>query len=151
MAEKYREMGAAGDGMKTGLGALEEVAPAWDALRSDSHPANYVWCKFDKTKYLVVAQGDGGLGEMCAKAAGDSSFVYFGGVRVQVHGKARFVHVVYIPSQASALQKGKAQLHKSAVFNAWPGSSAEVSVQDLADLEQAIADKLKISVGDLAG
>ncbi|KAH9253955.1 hypothetical protein BASA81_008079 [Batrachochytrium salamandrivorans] len=125
MAEKYREMGKAGDGMKTGLGALEEVAPVWEMLRSDSYADNYVWCKFDKTKYMVVAQGDGGLEEMSMKAAEDSSFVYFGGVRVQVQGKARFVHIVYIPSQASALQKGKAQLHKSAVFNAWPGSSAE--------------------------
>lgn len=149
MAEKYREMGKAGDGMKTSGEAVSEVAPVWELLRKEDETHSFVWCKFDKTVYRIVAVGSGGLEEMSAKAKEDSSFVYFGGVRARVQGKVRFFHVVYIPSEASALQKGKAQLHKSAVFNAWPGSSAEVSVQDCDMIRAAIADKMRCKAEDL--
>ena len=151
MAEKYREMGSAGDGMKTSSDALVEVAPVWNEIRNDApNTINWVWCRHDKTLYKVVSHGEGGIDEMISTGLVDSSFIYFGGLRVAVEGKIRFVHVVFIPDGVSALQKGKAQLHKSAIFNSWPGSSGEISTMDITHLRFELAKKLKCEEKDLS-
>ena len=70
--------------------------------------------------------------------------VLFGGIRIN-EPSTKFFQVLYIGESVSPLKKGKAQLHKSAIFNAMPGCSGEISIPDLSaeKLKERIAAILK--------
>jgi len=158
MSEKYREMGSQADGMKTPSEAVSGVVPEWEKLRTDASGVTFVWCLLESDgKYRVVESGGGGVSEACKPPQSRTDTVWFGGLRVTRRGEGggsappKFIHVLCVPSAVSPLKRGKAQLQKAAIFNAWPGASGEVSLTDMdeSSLRGAVAKLLRCQPDDL--
>ena len=57
MGEKYAEMGANADGMKTSSEATSEIVEAWKELRKDT--ISWFWATSDGKTYPILAKGNG--------------------------------------------------------------------------------------------
>lgn len=151
MAEKYREMGKAADGMRTGTEALEEARETWKVVRSGGE-ISWAWFTLEGANYAKKASGDGALADMAdAALSAYPDTVWFGCFRV-LKPATKFFHVMFISDKVGALKKGKAQLQKSAIFNAWEGGSGEFNLTEMSEatLREAAAKVLRCDPGDIA-
>jgi hypothetical protein len=130
--------GGAGDGMKSKEDASAAISAEWAKIKSDGEPANWLWSVINPSTgaYEIMASGAGGLEEMAA--AGRPDAIQFGGCRVQLPGKVRFFHVLYVGPSVSAVKRGKALLQKTGAFNAMTGASGEIAVSDVANLAASV-------------
>ena len=144
MADAYQRMGGkggAGDGMKTASTATVDIEREWALVKSDAAGSpSWLWCIFntESNAYDVLASGSGGLEAM--EAASDPKAIQFGGVRVEIPGKPRFVHILYVGPEVSAVKKGKALLLKSAAFNAMTGASGEIAISHARELKEKLEE-----------
>ena len=152
MAEKYREMGSAGDGMKTASAAAAALADAWRAVRSDADTPTWVWAVFDSASATYQVAGTGRLLEsFVAFTAEHQDAVLFGGLRVELPGSPRFLHVLFVGESASGVKRGKAALQKTAAFNAFQGAAGEINASGagLAGVRDAAAKVLRCAPEDV--
>lgn len=141
MAEKYREMGKAADGMRTGAEASKEAREIWDRIRSDtSHGLKWAWFTMEGTNYVCKASGNSSLDGFAAAGSEATDNVWFGAFRTANPG-TKFIQVLLMPESVSPLKRGKAQLQKAGIFNSWPGANGEASVtsSDEDTLREAIS------------
>jgi hypothetical protein len=143
MAEKAKEMGSSADGMKTPISsAISDITTIWNSeIRSDSTPITWIWTSYETNTYVVVAKGNS-LENFLQVPKPD--IILFGGIRIE-KPIPKFVHVLWIGSTVSALKKGKAQLHKSAAFNAMEGATGEISCSSPENIIDDIKKLLKLS------
>ena len=128
MAEKYREMGKAADGMRTGAEALKEAREIWDRIRSDSADGlKWAWFTLEGTNYVCKTSGNTSLDGFAAAGSQATDSVWFGAFRT-TNPATKFIQVLLVPEGISPLKRGKAQLQKAAIFNAWPGANGEASI-----------------------
>lgn len=116
------DKGAARDGMKTDVDAIGNIKELWDDLiRNDKMPSsNFVVFTHDGSKYILVGSGNG---IEAMKGVVKKDLIHFIGLKVIVSGKPRFFHILFIGESVSAVKKGKAQILKSAPFNAMEGAN----------------------------
>jgi hypothetical protein len=101
---------------------------AWEQVRDDTNKdvdwliAGYV--PGSKTDITVLCKGSGGVAE-CAAALPDDQ-PCFGGVRLS---NDRFKGFYYVADSVSAMQKGRASMHKNGVLNVLVGRDGEMELK----------------------
>mmetsp|Transcript_6150 Transcript_6150/g.9615 ORF Transcript_6150/g.9615 Transcript_6150/m.9615 type:complete len:156 (+) Transcript_6150:41-508(+) len=142
MAEVYRSLDkSAKDGMKTADNKTKEISDKWAEIRDDATEVSYCWAVSQGTnEYKVLGSGTS-VKEMAESVTDEN--MHFGGVRVVINSKVQFFHVLYIGKGVSIVKRGKALLLKTAAFNAMPGASGEIHLENGSEVsENLIKDEI---------
>ena len=126
MAETYARMDkASADGMKTADAAVAAVVDGWARVRDDSSSVEWAVYVLDGKTYKLAAEG---AGRPELVAALDEAAVNFCGFLDDPPNARKFYHLLYVGADVGIIKRNKAQLQKSAVFNAMPGAAGEVQL-----------------------
>ena len=121
MAETYARMDkSSADGMKTADAAVAAVVDGWARVRDDSSSVEWVVYVLDGKTYKLAAEGSGRPELLNAL---DEAAVNFCGLLDGPANARKFYHLLYVGADVRIIKRNKAQLQKSAVFNAMPGAA----------------------------
>ncbi|CAM9659992.1 unnamed protein product, partial [Phaeothamnion confervicola] len=85
-----------------------------------------------------------GVGFNGLRGALDDGIVAFGAFTCAVDGQRRFIRLVYVGEDVSGMKRGKAALHKNAVFNLLEGAVADIDLSGLAEVTMdTVAEKIR--------
>eukprot|EP00640_Fibrocapsa_japonica_P007759 CAMPEP_0113936196 /NCGR_PEP_ID=MMETSP1339-20121228/3163_1 /TAXON_ID=94617 /ORGANISM="Fibrocapsa japonica" /LENGTH=154 /DNA_ID=CAMNT_0000938581 /DNA_START=18 /DNA_END=482 /DNA_ORIENTATION=+ /assembly_acc=CAM_ASM_000762 len=121
----------------SGLNVSEEVQQAWEAFRAEDSLLQWCWFSYEEggSKKVVVKEiGNTGYDGMVASFSEDD--VAFCGFSANVDGNKKLFRVFFIGENVGGMKRGKAGMHKNAVFDKMPGCSADVVANSLSDLER---------------
>lgn len=109
----------------SGVNVDPDIALQWNVVRSDSENDNFILLTYSGNDIVLCAHGDGGLQGLLSHLNDDH--IFFGGLRAEVDGLIKFFSFSFIGSAVNGMKKGKASLHKTAVFNTLEGCHGEIS------------------------
>ena len=140
MAETYARMDkSSADGMKTADAAVAAVVEGWARVRDDSSSVEWVVYVLEGKTYKLAAEGSGRPELLNAL---DEAAVNFGGFLDGPPHARKFYHLLYVGAEVGIIKRNKAQLQKSAVFNAMPGAAGEVQLPADAKTPERLAELL---------
>jgi hypothetical protein len=112
----------------SGVNILPDVAPAWQEVRS-SEVQRFVVLSYSpptsKTDVGVLAAGDGGLEQVKEFLSQNKDKVCFGGFKTEA---GKFDRFFCIGESVGGLARGRACLHKNAVFNVLEGAVNDITI-----------------------
>lgn len=112
----------------SGANVLPEVATAWQEVRR-SEAQRYVVAGYvpptSKTDVGVIATGEGGLDEVKEFLSQNKDKVCFGGFKTEA---GKFDRFFCIGESVGGLAKGRACMHKNAVFNVLEGAVNDLTI-----------------------
>jgi len=127
-----------------------DIKNAYDQVRDDSAPTNWLLLGYGSSKKTLelYGSGEGGLQEFVANLKQDE--VTYGYVRV-IYGdsqRSKFVFVTYVPEGLSGMSKAKANMHKPSVIQFLKYMHVEVTATTTNELNgPSIQAKLTAAAG----
>eukprot|EP01036_Dinobryon_divergens_P059961 gene59961-79962_t len=102
------------------------ISELWNAVKSNDSALNFLLLKYTSANNIgAFSHGDGGLNQLLTMLSDDD--VYFGGLRVEIQGIVKYFVLYFVGSSVGGMKKGKASLHKAAVFNELGGTHGEIT------------------------
>ena len=119
---------------------IDCVAPAWAAIRNDASADSFAIFTYAGKKSFQLGKsggGDGARGVLDGiNALGGDNVIAFAGFRSH---DGKFVRVLCLGEDVNGMKKGRASLHKNAVFNALEGAKDEIHVTSVEELGEKLA------------
>jgi len=115
----------------------EDVAGAWEHVRSDDRGENWLLCKVltGTTSCTLHGTGTNGLPELLAALTQDE--IFYGAIRVTIRGQVKFFHVYFVGEDVGGMKKGKGALWKAGILQALEGAHGELALDGASPVEEA--------------
>ena len=123
------------------------LVQAWRDVRDDAQDTD--WCLFgysSKSKIQLAGKGGGFDG---LQAALNDDKIFYGGIRLHTSKGVRFLFLAIIGDNVNGMAKGRAGMHKQAVYNCFEGVIGSVTANGTSELTaDAICQEVKSLTGN---